>query len=131
MRRNAARSPFACRVLPACLGVAVAATMLATAPAAQALPHPQFGGPGLSCLEEASTPNTGYNDCIVVPTSGVAPYTYSWTLNSAPVAATSPGELGFTCSKGQTAHVSVTVTDSQGAASSYSVTTACRTGIPN
>jgi len=130
MRRNAQRSPSTRRALPACLGVAVAAAVLAAAPTAQALPHPQFGGPGLSCLEEASTPSSGYDTCVVVATSGVAPYTYSWTLNSTPITPTVAGELGFSCGKGQTFHVGVTLTDSLGATASYSTTTGCRTGIP-
>jgi hypothetical protein len=129
MRRNVQRSSAARRILPACLGVAVAATVLAAAPAAQALSHPSI--PNLSCVEDAVDSTTGYADCTAATPSGVAPYTWSWTLNSIPVKPADPGnELYFYCSKDTSTNVGVTVTDSVGTTVVYAAEVNCRTGVP-
>ena len=76
---------------PACLpGVAVAATVLVGAPVAQALPHPSIAN--LSCGEDAVDSTTGFADCTAATPAGVAPYTWSWTLNSVPIKAVNPGD---------------------------------------
>jgi hypothetical protein len=129
MRRNAQRSSSARRVLPAYLGVAVAATVLVGVPAAQAVPGPLI--PNLSCIEDPIDSNTGFADCTAATPAGVAPYTWSWTLNSYPITPANPGnELYFYCSKGTSYHVGVTVTDSVGAKVLYGATVSCRTGNP-
>jgi hypothetical protein len=130
MRRNAQRTSATRRILPACLGVAVAAAVLAAAPAAQALPRPATATPFISCESDAVNQTRGEVDCYTASSFGVGADTWAWTVNYVNSTASRSDYLGFTCGKGDTYEIGMIITDSLGDTESGWTSVSCRTGIP-
>lgn len=131
MRRNAQRTSVARRVLPACLGVAVVATALAAAPAAQALPRPATSTPFISCFADGIDQTRGEIECDTASSFGVGADTWAWTVNYVTSTASTSDDLIFVCGKGDSYEIGMIITDSLGDTESGWTSISCRTGRPN